>query len=184
MAHGRGKLKTKVLDATSMNRALKRIAHEIVERNPSLKDVALIGIRTRGYPLAERLARMIKEAEGTPVDLGFLDIGLNRSPQPSTGSPAAPFAVTGKTIILVDDVLHTGWTIRAAMEALSKNGRPRAIQAAVLIDQGHRELPLHADYVGKNVPTAANEIVLVFLRETDHEDEVVLAEKNPDSAAT
>lgn len=189
MAHGKSNFKARILDATSMNRALNRIAHQILERNPNVGDMALIGIRTRGVPLAQRLGKIIKEIEGEQVAMGILDITLYRDDltgvevHPVVHKTEIPFNITNKTLILVDDVLYTGRTIRAAMDALVDFGRPKAIQAAVLIDRGHRELPIHADYVGKNVPTASNELVHVLLKETDHDEQVIITEKGTDAAS-
>ena len=166
-----------------MQRALNRIAHQIIERNPTVDELALIGIRTRGVPLAQRLSSSIKGIEGKSVATGILDITLYRddltavASHPVVRKTEIPFSIADKTVILVDDVLYTGRTIRSALDALIDFGRPRAIQAAVLIDRGHRELPIHADYVGKNVPTASNEIVHVMLKEIDHEEQVVITEK-------
>jgi len=183
MTHGKSNIKAKILDATAVQRALNRIAHQILEHNPNVGDMALIGIRRRGVPLALRLARLIREIEGKEVDIGILDITLyeeDLSPiaeQPVLKKTEVPFRTSGKTLILVDDVLYTGRTIRKALDALDGPDRPKAIRVAVLIDRGHRELPIHADYVGKNVPTAPDEIVDVMLKETDHEDQVVLRDR-------
>ena len=171
-----------VLDASRMARALARIAHEILERNAPIEEVALVGIRTRGVPLARRLARSIHEISGHEVPCGVLDITLYRDdlsgnspgdrPQPVIHKTEIDFSVDGKLVLLVDDVLYTGRTIRAALDALIDFGRPRAIQLVVLVDRGHRELPIKADYVGKNLPTAATESVAVHLAEIDGRDEV------------
>jgi pyrimidine operon attenuation protein / uracil phosphoribosyltransferase len=183
MTHAKGTFKARIMDATAMQRALNRIAHQIIERNPKVDDLVLIGIRTRGVPLAQRLSAAIKNIEGKAVATGTLDITLYRddlttiAAHPVVGKTELPFSITDKTVILVDDVLYTGRTIRSALDALIDFGRPRAIQAAVLIDRGHRELPIHADYVGKNVPTASNEIVHVLLKETDNEDQVIITKK-------
>jgi pyrimidine operon attenuation protein/uracil phosphoribosyltransferase len=172
------------MDSTAMQRALNRIAHQIIERNPKVEELALIGIRTRGVPLAQRLSSAIKGIEGKSVPTGILDITLYRddltaiASHPVVRKTDIPFSIGDKTVILVDDVLYTGRTIRSALDALIDFGRPRAIQAAVLIDRGHRELPIHADYVGKNVPTASNEIVHVMLKEIDHEEQVIITEKD------
>jgi len=184
MGHTKGTFKARIMDATAMQRALNRIAHQIIERNPKVDELALIGIRTRGVPLAQRLSSAIKGIEGKSVATGILDITLYRddlttiASHPVVGKTEIPFSITDKTVILVDDVLYTGRTIRSALDALIDFGRPRAIQAAVLIDRGHRELPIHADYVGKNVPTASNEIVHVMLKETDHDEQVIITEKD------
>ena len=168
----------RILDAEQMRRALKRIAHEIVERNAGTENLALIGIHTRGVPLAERLAVMLAEIEGPPPPVGALDISLYRDDTGRGGASAHMqptdifFDLSDRKIVLVDDVLYTGRTIRSAMDALIDLGRPSAIQLAVLVDRGHRELPIRADYVGKNVPTAATEQVVVRLTEIDGSDAV------------
>jgi pyrimidine operon attenuation protein/uracil phosphoribosyltransferase len=171
-----------VMDADRMSRALTRIAHEILERNRGLDEIALVGIRTRGVPLARRLARSLKEINGDDVPTGALDITLYRDdlmrhpvgPQPVVRRTEIPFSIDDRKILLVDDVLYTGRTIRSALDALIDFGRPRAIQLVVLIDRGHRELPIKADYVGKNLPTSLRQSVQVRLLEIDHADEVVL----------
>ncbi|MGQ9779529.1 MAG: bifunctional pyr operon transcriptional regulator/uracil phosphoribosyltransferase PyrR [Bacillota bacterium] len=175
-------IKAEVMDAADVRRALFRLSREIVEHNKGPEDLALVGIRTRGVPLAQRLAALIGEHEGATVPVGVLDITFYRddlsllSPQPVVHRTEIPFRVTEKKIVLVDDVLYTGRTVRAALDALMDLGRPRLIQLAVLIDRGHRELPIRADYVGKNVPTSRREIVHVLLKETDGEDRVVIEE--------
>ncbi|HXD75236.1 MAG TPA: bifunctional pyr operon transcriptional regulator/uracil phosphoribosyltransferase PyrR [Vicinamibacterales bacterium] len=171
-----------VLDASRMARALARIAHEILERNAQIEDVALVGIRTRGVPLARRIAKTLKEISGHDVPCGALDITLYRDdlsgntpgdrPQPVVHKTEIDFSVDGKLVLLVDDVLYTGRTIRAALDALIDFGRPRAIQLVCLIDRGHRELPIKADYVGKNIPTSPAQNVQVHLAEIDGRDEV------------
>jgi pyrimidine operon attenuation protein / uracil phosphoribosyltransferase len=171
-----------VMDADRMSRALTRIAHEILERNRGLDEIALVGIRTRGVPLARRLARSLREINGDSVQTGALDITLYRDdlmrqpvgPQPVVRSTDIPFSIDDRKILLVDDVLYTGRTIRSALDALIDFGRPRAIQLVVLIDRGHRELPIKADYVGKNVPTSMRQSVQVRLQEIDGADEVVI----------
>lgn len=168
-----------LMSADEVRRALTRMAHEIVERNSGVDHVALVGIRTRGVPLARRMARLIAEFEGSAVPAGELDVTLyrddvSRRVKLPSGPTDLPFAIEGRTVVLVDDVLYTGRSVRAAMDALRDFGRPRAIQLAVLIDRGHRELPIRADFVGKNVPTARSEIVEVRLVEVDGRDEVVL----------
>jgi len=171
-----------VMDANGMSRALTRIAHEILERNRGLDDVALVGIRTRGVPLARRLARALKEINGDDVPTGALDITLYRDdlmrhpvgPQPLVRRTEIPFSIDDRKIMLVDDVLYTGRTIRAALDALIDFGRPRVIQLIVLVDRGHRELPIKADYVGKNLPTSLKQSVQVRLLEIDGTDEIVI----------
>ncbi|MDQ3639060.1 MAG: bifunctional pyr operon transcriptional regulator/uracil phosphoribosyltransferase PyrR [Actinomycetota bacterium] len=171
-----------------MDRSLRRISHEILERNAhSLNDLALVGVLTRGEPLAERIARNIEHFEGLEVPVGALDITLHRDDrqaqnaergvEPEVRSGSIPFDVAGKTVVLVDDVLYTGRTARAAMDALLELGRPAAIRLAILVDRGHRELPIRADHVGKNVPTSREETVRVRLAETDGEDGVIRVAK-------
>jgi len=175
--------KAQIMDAQGIARALTRIAHEIIERNKGVDDVALIGIRRRGVPLAERLAARIKDIEGKAVSVGYLDITLYRDDltrldyHPQLYHTRVDFPVTDKHIILVDDVLYTGRTVRAAMDAIMDLGRPRTIQLATLVDRGHRELPIRCDYVGKNVPTSGREIVSVHIEEIDGEDRVVIQER-------
>ena len=169
-----------VLDADRMARSLARIAHEILERNRGLDEIALVGIRTRGVPLARRIAKFIQDISGHEVPTGALDITLYRDdlmrtpvgPQPLVRKTEIPFSIDDKRILLVDDVLYTGRTIRAALDALIDFGRPREIQLVVLVDRGHRELPIKADYVGKNLPTSAAQSVQVHLTEIDGRDEV------------
>jgi pyrimidine operon attenuation protein/uracil phosphoribosyltransferase len=174
--------KAQVLDEAALDRALTRIAHEIVEQAEGVEDVALVGIKTRGVTLAERIARKIAAIEGTTPPVGALDITLYRDDlglkpeQPTVRSTEIPFPVRGRIVILVDDVLFTGRTIRAAMDALMDLGRPRAIRLAVLVDRGHRELPIRPDYVGKNLPTSRRESVAVMLQEHDGVDRVVIEE--------
>jgi pyrimidine operon attenuation protein / uracil phosphoribosyltransferase len=170
---------TLILDGAAMRRALTRIAHEIAERNENSSEVALIGVQRGGVFLAERLAGILQTIWSHPVLVGSLDVGMHRDDLARCAVPhvqptVIPFDVTGKTVILVDDVLFSGRTTRAAMDALNDFGRPRRIQLAVLIDRGHRELPIKADFVGKNVPTAAQESIEVRFREKDGEDEVRL----------
>lgn len=169
----------RVLSADGINRSLRRISHEILERNAtSLDELALVGVLTRGVPLAKRISENIMRFEGLEVPVGSLDITLHRDDlggeEPEVGESDVPFDVTGRTVVLVDDVLYTGRTARAAMDALLELGRPAAIRLAILVDRGHRELPIRADYVGKNVPTAAEERVRVSLEETDGEDGVIV----------
>jgi pyrimidine operon attenuation protein/uracil phosphoribosyltransferase len=171
-----------VMDADRMSRALTRIAHEILERNRGLDELALVGIRTRGVPLARRIARALKDINGDDVPTGALDITLYRDdlmrhpvgPQPLVRRTEIPFSIDDRKIMLVDDVLYTGRTIRAALDALIDFGRPRVIQLIVLVDRGHRELPIKADYVGKNLPTSLKQSVQVRLQEIDGTDEVVI----------
>jgi pyrimidine operon attenuation protein/uracil phosphoribosyltransferase len=171
-----------VMDADRMSRALTRIAHEILERNRGLDELALVGIRTRGVPLARRLARALKEINGDDVPTGALDITLYRDdlmrhpvgPQPLVRRTEIPFSIDDRKIMLVDDVLYTGRTIRAALDALIDFGRPRVIQLIALVDRGHRELPIKADYVGKNLPTSLKQSVQVRLQEIDGTDEIVI----------
>ena len=173
---------TTVLGADDVGRALTRIAHEVVERNKGVEDVVLLGIPTRGLPLARRLAQRLEQVEGVPAErlVGSLDVTMHRDdlahqPTRTIGETFVPGdGVDGKVVVLVDDVLYSGRTIRAALDAISDLGRPRAVQLAVLVDRGHRELPIRADYVGKNLPTAAAERVRVLLAETDGEDRVVI----------
>jgi pyrimidine operon attenuation protein/uracil phosphoribosyltransferase len=169
------------MEADDMRRALTRIAHEIVERNHGVADVALVGVLTRGVPLADRLQSALLQIENVRVPVGKLDIGLyrddyaaNPTGRPAFAPTAIPFDVTGKRVVLVDDVLFTGRTVRAAIAALLDLGRPAGIQLAVLLDRGHRELPIRPDFVGKNVPTARHEHVQVLLREVDGVDRVVI----------
>ena len=175
--------KAQIMDELAINRALSRIAHEIIERNRQIQDVRLIGIRRRGVPLAKRLAERIKDFEGINLPVGILDITLYRddlsmlAEQPILNSTNVPFDINNKIIVMIDDVLFTGRTARAAMDALIDMGRPKSIQFAVLIDRGHRELPIRADYVGKNVPTSRNEVVQVQLNEIDKSNRVVIYEK-------
>ncbi|MBA3637163.1 MAG: bifunctional pyr operon transcriptional regulator/uracil phosphoribosyltransferase PyrR [Rubrobacteraceae bacterium] len=168
-----------MLTPDGLNRSLRRISHEILERNAScLRGLALVGVLSRGVPLAQRIAANIRQFEGLDLSVGSLDITLYRDDleqdDPEVRGSSVPFDVTGKTVILVDDVLYTGRTARAAMDALLDLGRPAAIRLAILVDRGHRELPIRADHVGKNVPTARSERVLVNLEETDGEDGVII----------
>jgi pyrimidine operon attenuation protein/uracil phosphoribosyltransferase len=180
------KEKAKIMDKKAMQRALMRIAHEIIERTKGTKDLAIIGIRNRGAYLAGRVAAFIEDIEEIKVPVGILDITLYRddlttvAEQPQVRKTEIDFDITGKKIVLIDDVLFTGRTIRAALDALIDFGRPRYIQLAVLVDRGHRELPIRADYIGKNVPTALKESVQVRVQEADGKDEVVILEQ-PDT---
>ena len=171
---------SEVLSKDGIDRSLRRISHEILERNASsLDDLALVGVLTRGVPMAHRIARNIEHFEGLEVPVGSLDITLHRDDrdpadeEPRVRESRVPFDVAGKTVVLVDDVLYTGRTARAAMDALLELGRPAAIRLAILVDRGHRELPIRADHVGKNVPTRRAETVRVRLVETDGEEGVV-----------
>lgn len=174
--------KAQIMDETAMNRAMSRIAHEIIEKNKGISDVVLVGIQRRGVPLAGRLAGKIQEYEGMDVPVGILDITLYRddlstlAEQPVINSTDIPFDINGKVVVMVDDVLYTGRTARAAMDALIDMGRPTSIQLAVLIDRGHRELPIRADYVGKNVPTSKSEVVNVQVIEIDQNNRVIISE--------
>jgi pyrimidine operon attenuation protein/uracil phosphoribosyltransferase len=175
-----------LLDAEQVARTLSRIAHEIIERNDDLESVALVGIHTRGVPLAQRLRRLVEERSGVDLELGQLDITFHRDdvhvrsgsaprrPQPIVRDTRLEFELEGRTVILVDDVLYTGRTIRAAIDALIEYGRPDRVQLAVLADRGHRELPIRPDYVGKNLPTARGDRVQVELNEIDEIDRVIL----------
>lgn len=167
------KLKASIMDESALNRALIRIAHQIIEKNEASDDICLIGIKTRGVPLAKKLGENIKSIIGHEIPVGVLDITLYRDDisepvdEPVLNSSDIPFSVTGKNVILVDDVLFTGRTIRAAMDAVVSLGRPSTVQLAILIDRGHREFPIRADYVGKNVPTSRSETISVHMQETD-----------------
>ncbi|ACI19446.1 bifunctional pyr operon transcriptional regulator/uracil phosphoribosyltransferase PyrR [Dictyoglomus thermophilum] len=178
--------KAKIMDKEAIKRALRRIAHEIVERNKGIGNVVLIGIRRRGVPLAQRLQKILKEIEGVEVPVGSLDITLYRDDlnlrldQPQVGKTDINFSIENKDVVLVDDVLYTGRTVRSALDALMDIGRPKTVQLAVLIDRGHRELPIRADYVGKNVPTSRKEQIEVRLEEIDGVDEVVIGEWKED----
>jgi pyrimidine operon attenuation protein/uracil phosphoribosyltransferase len=169
-----------VLDADDVQRALTRIAHEILERNKGAADLVLLGIPTRGVPLARRLAERVAAVEGAPVPVGALDITMYRDDlrlRPARAlerTDVPPGGIDGEAVVLVDDVLFSGRTVRAALDALSELGRPRSVQLAVLVDRGHRELPIRADYVGKNLPTALRETVRVLLAERDGRDAVLL----------
>ncbi|HET9495381.1 MAG TPA: bifunctional pyr operon transcriptional regulator/uracil phosphoribosyltransferase PyrR [Chloroflexia bacterium] len=169
-----------LLDAEAVRRALTRIAHEILEHNGGAEGLLLLGVRTRGKPIAQRIALLIKRFEGTDVPVYELDVTPYRDDRPGdrgrsdSSEPPADFEVTGRKIVLVDDVFYTGRTVRAAIDAIMDRGRPDNIQLAVLVDRGHRELPIRADYVGKNVPTSRSERIKVRLKEIDGVDEVVL----------
>ena len=175
-----------LLDADALGRTLSRIAHEIIEGNPDLDEIALVGIQTRGVPLARRLARLIEERAGVAPDVGTVDITFHRddvsvrrgeaplAAQPVVRATQLDFALDGRTVVLVDDVLYTGRTIRAAIETLLDYGRPARVQLAVVVDRGHRELPIRPDYIGKNLPTARGERIQVQLVEVDEVDAVLL----------
>jgi len=177
--------KALILDDMAIRRALTRIAHEMIERNRGIEDIVLVGIKTRGIFLANRIAERIKQIEGNEVAVGELDITLYRddlsiktsNSEPLVRGTDVPFELKNKKVILVDDVLYTGRTVRAAMDAVMDLGRPAQIQLAVLVDRGHRELPIRADYVGKNIPTSSEEKVVVTLTETDDHDQVSIFEK-------
>ncbi len=184
--HVTDRMKAEVMDAEAIARAVTRIAHEILEANQGAGDIALVGILTRGVHLAERLAERIKQIEGTEVPVGSLDISFYRDDVATRLNPVVhrtdiSFDVEGRHVVLVDDVLYTGRTIRAAMDALMDFGRPRTIQLAVLVDRGHRELPIRADYVGKNVPTSSIERVTVSLAGVDDRESVEIHESGGES---
>lgn len=167
------------MDSEEIRRAVTRIAHEIIEKNKGAENLAIIGIQSRGVPLANRLAEHVQQIEGVSVPVGSLNIALYRDdyatrPASTVGKTDIPFDVTGKRVVLVDEVIFTGRTIRCALDALMDMGRPALIQLAVLVDRGHRELPIRADYVGRNLPTALKESVEVHLTETDNEDAVLI----------
>ncbi|WP_294385929.1 bifunctional pyr operon transcriptional regulator/uracil phosphoribosyltransferase PyrR [uncultured Clostridium sp.] len=176
------KLKANLLDDNAIRRSLIRISHEIIEKNKGVEDIVLIGIKRRGYPLAKRIAENIEKIEGVSVEVGYVDISLYRDDiteikeSPKLNSVDLGVEVKGKKVILVDDVLFTCRTVRAAIEAIIDSGRPLSIQLAVLIDRGHKELPIRADYVGKNIPTSKTEIVAVEINEIDGNDSVKIYE--------
>ena len=177
------KRKTILMDAMSVNRALLRISHEILERNKGTEDLVLLGIKTRGVPMAARIRENIRSIEGYEVPCGSLDITLYRddltelSPDASVRGSDFPCDIVNKNVILLDDVLFTGRTVRAAIEAILDKGRPKTIQLAVLVDRGHRELPIRADFVGKNIPTSLKEMIAVAFDETDGETGVYICEQ-------
>jgi pyrimidine operon attenuation protein / uracil phosphoribosyltransferase len=173
--------KAQVLDEAGLDRALTRIAHEILEKNAGASDLTFVGIRTRGVTIAQRLTAKIAKIDGASPAVGALDITLYRDDLDMRGAPVVrgtdiPFSIKNKTVVLVDDVLYTGRTVRAALDALIDLGRPGAIQLAILIDRGHRELPIRPDFIGKNLPTSRRETVAVRLKEHDGEDRVVIEE--------
>jgi pyrimidine operon attenuation protein / uracil phosphoribosyltransferase len=178
-----------VMTAEDIRRTLARIAHEIIERNKGTGDLILVGLRTRGVPIAKRLADIIEQYEKSKLNVGALDFSLYRDDLNGSGAKNVPRTdipadINGKPVVLVDDVLHTGRSIRAAMDALIDLGRPRSIQLAILIDRGHREMPIRADYIGKNIPSARHEDIQVRLVETDGRDEVaIVSPSNNDTPA-
>lgn len=175
--------KKEVVDAVTMKRALTRISYEIIERNKGIQDIVLVGIKTRGIYIAQRLAERLKQLEDIDVPVGELDITLYRDDvkdmeEPELHSSDVPVSIEGKEVILVDDVLYTGRTIRAAMDAVMDLGRPRKISLAVLVDRGHWELPIRADYVGKNIPTSKTEEIIVEMEERDGADRIMISKGN------
>lgn len=176
------KEKAQLMDEKAIGRAITRISHEIIERNKGIEDVVLVGIKTRGVPIADRIGKKIQQIEGASVNTGEVDITLYRDDlkkidvDPVINGSNVQFSIDDKIVILVDDVLYTGRTVRSASDAIIDIGRPKAIQLAVLVDRGHRELPIRADYVGKNVPTSKGEIISVKLSEIDGEDSVTINE--------
>jgi len=174
--------KGRLMSASEIDRTLVRLAHQIVEKNEGSQNLGLIGIKRRGFPLAERIAKMISTIEKTPVETGVLDISFYRDDlstkdkRPVVANGAIGFDIEGRDVILMDDVLYTGRTIRAALDALFAHGRPRSVQLLVLIDRGHRELPIEAQFVGRHVPTSSREVIEVKLREIDGEEQVLLME--------
>ena len=176
------KEKAQLMDEKAIGRAITRISHEIIERNKGIEDVVLVGIKTRGVPIADRIGKKIQQIEGASVNTGEVDITLYRDDlkkidvDPVINGSNVQFSIDDKIVILVDDVLYTGRTVRSALDSIIDIGRPKAIQLAVLVDRGHRELPIRADYVGKNVPTSKGEIISVKLSEIDGEDSVTINE--------
>ena len=174
------KEKAKLMDEKAIGRAITRISHEIIERYKGIEDVVLVGIKTRGVPIANRIAKKIESIEGQSINTGEVDITLYRddlkevNADPVINGSNIKFDINDKVVVLVDDVLYTGRTVRAALDAIMDIGRPKSIQLAVLVDRGHRELPIRADYVGKNVPTSKNEIISVMLEEVDAQDSVTI----------
>ena len=174
--------KAQLMDEKAISRAITRISHEIIERNKGIEDVVLVGIKTRGVPIANRISKKIEQIEGSNINTGEFDITLYRDDlkkvdiDPVINGSNVNFSIDDKVVVLVDDVLYTGRTVRAALDAIMDIGRPKSIQLAVLVDRGHRELPIRADYVGKNVPTSKNEIISVKLDEVDKEDSVTIKE--------
>ncbi len=176
------KEKAQLMDEKAMARAITRVSHEIIEKNKGVEDVVLVGIKTRGVPIANRIAKKIESIEGVSVNTGEIDITLYRDDlkkidvDPVINGSNINFDINDKVVILVDDVLYTGRTVRAALDAIMDIGRPNAIQLAVLVDRGHRELPVRADYVGKNVPTSKHEVISVMLNEIDEQDSITIKE--------
>jgi pyrimidine operon attenuation protein / uracil phosphoribosyltransferase len=176
------RLKGRLMSASEIERTLVRLAHEIVEKNAGAANLGLVGIKRRGVPLAQRIGRLIEKIEKVPVDTGVLDISFYRDdlstagPRPTVNKGDIGFDVNGRDIILMDDVLYTGRTIRAALDALFDHGRPRSVQLLVLIDRGHRELPIQSTFTGRTVPTSSREIIEVKLREVDEDEQVLLVE--------
>ena len=176
------KEKATLMDDKAIGRAITRISHEIIERNKGIEDIVLVGIKTRGVPIANRIGKKIEQIEGTKINTGEIDITLYRDDlkkvnvDPVINGSNINFNINDKIVVLVDDVLYTGRTVRAALDAIMDIGRPKSIQLAVLVDRGHRELPVRADYVGKNVPTSKSEVISVKLIETDEEDSVTIKE--------
>lgn len=174
--------KAQLMDEKAIGRAITRISHEIIEKNKGIDDVVLVGIKTRGVPIADRIANKIEQIEGSKINTGEVDITLYRDDlkkiniDPVLNGSNIDFNINDKIVVLVDDVLYTGRTVRAALDAIMDIGRPKSIQLAVLVDRGHRELPVRADYVGKNVPTSKHEIISVKLAEIDNEDSVTINE--------
>ncbi|MBP3906503.1 MAG: bifunctional pyr operon transcriptional regulator/uracil phosphoribosyltransferase PyrR [Peptostreptococcaceae bacterium] len=174
------KEKAQLMDDKAMARAITRVSHEIIEKNKGIEDVVLVGIKTRGVPIANRIAKKIESIEGQSINTGEVDITLYRddlkevNADPVINGSNIKFDINDKVVVLVDDVLYTGRTVRAALDAIMDIGRPKSIQLAVLVDRGHRELPIRADYVGKNVPTSKSEIISVMLEEVDEQDSVTI----------
>jgi pyrimidine operon attenuation protein/uracil phosphoribosyltransferase len=170
-----------IFNEGDVERTLRRLAHELIEASHGVENLVLLGIVTRGKPLAERMARLLQELEGKPVPVGYLDITLYRDDTGQTFKPTSeslvPVELAGKTVVLIDDVLYSGRTVRAALDALNGYGRPAAVQLLVLLDRGHRELPIRADFVGKNIPTSREERISVHLKEVDGQDQVLLLKR-------
>jgi pyrimidine operon attenuation protein/uracil phosphoribosyltransferase len=170
-----------IFNEGDVERTLRRLAHELIEASHGVENLVLLGIVTRGKPLAERMARLLEELEGRPVPVGYLDITLYRDDTGQTFKPTSeslvPVELAGKTVVLIDDVLYSGRTVRAALDALNGYGRPAAVQLLVLLDRGHRELPIRADFVGKNIPTSREERISVQLKEVDGQDQVLLLKR-------